>query len=368
MGIPGTQMHHDWLVEHNNRALGTDEELANNAQKRNSEAATQAETEARIPLTQAQVPLTQAQTKEAEAKTKEAEAKASGNLTVKEQAEIDHLKAETQHLNNPSEKEPDVFTQWRRENPTKTVEDWLKLHPGTKSEYADFRDDYLKAHPKASMDAVDRAFAQVTQRAPTTNVFVPNPNGGYDVQIARGGSHVAPGAVTVAGMNSMNTPTTTMRNVGQVAQVIHQETPRVLENIQTNAAQLGPVLGRWSEFMQGKIGMDNPALADLRADLTMYSSAVALAHARGRLPENLRQEFDHMINASNQTPGNLIAVIKRVDQWMGDLGKTMRGNQGISDQHNTSSKMIPVIAPDGTTGEIPEDKWAEAEKRGYKKQ
>jgi hypothetical protein len=48
----------------------------------------------------------------------------------------------------------------------------------------------------------------------------------------------------------------------------------------------------------------------------MMSSAVALAHAQGRLPENLRQEFDHAINAPNQTPENLKATINTMIPWL----------------------------------------------------
>ena len=67
--------------------------------------------------------------------------------------------------------------------------------------------------------------------------------------------------------------------------------------------------------MQGKVGLDNPKMAGLRADLLMMSSAVALMHARGRLPENLREEFDGAINAPKQTPENLIAVLNHINQW-----------------------------------------------------
>ncbi len=80
--------------------------------------------------------------------------------------------------------------------------------------------------------------------------------------------------------------------------------------------KLGPVSGRWNEFMQGKVGMDNPEFAGLRSDLLLLSSAVALAHARGRLPENLREEFDAAINSPKQNADNLIATINHIKPWM----------------------------------------------------
>lgn len=119
-------------------------------------------------------------------------------------------------------------------------------------------------------------------------------------------------------------PTAQMRNVGAQAQVAADGIPSVINEISDMKAELGPVAGRWNDFMQGKIGLDNPKFAGLRADMLMMSSAVALAHARGRLPENLREEFDRMINAPQQSPDNIIAVLTHIQPWMqrmGDMGK-----------------------------------------------
>jgi hypothetical protein len=52
----------------------------------------------------------------------------------------------------------------------------------------------------------------------------------------------------------------------------------------------------------------------------MQGTAVALAHARGRLPENLRQEFDNMINAPQQSPENIKAVLSHIQPWLEKAG------------------------------------------------
>lgn len=111
-------------------------------------------------------------------------------------------------------------------------------------------------------------------------------------------------------------PTTQARNIESQAQVAVEGIPTVVAEIDKLKDQLGPVSGRWNQFMQGGVGMENPALAGLRADLLMVSSAVALAHARGRLPENLREEFDRAINAPKQDPENLKAVLNHILPWM----------------------------------------------------
>lgn len=153
---------------------------------------------------------------------------------------------------------------------------------------------------------------QPPQRAPITEVVLP----GGQVEAARPGMTLPAGTQNIGGFSTMNRPTAQERNVSAQAAIAAQGIPEVVHKIDSLGDQLGPVMGRWNEFMQGKVGMENPEFASLRADLLMASSAVALAHARGRLPENLRQEFDNAINAPKQSPENLKAVLNTILPWM----------------------------------------------------
>jgi hypothetical protein len=149
-------------------------------------------------------------------------------------------------------------------------------------------------------------------------MIVPDPNnpGGGVVERLGAGAKVAPGAQTTAGFNAMNTPTTTQRTAAGRAETVIAMAPEVLSRIDSVAPKMGPISGRWNDFMQGKVGSDDPDFAALRSDLLMMSSAVALAHAQGRLPENLREEFDRAINAPKQTPENLKATIQTMIPWL----------------------------------------------------
>jgi hypothetical protein len=216
-------------------------------------------------------------------------------------------------------------------------------------------DEYQQKHPGSGIGAAERAYTLDTQRPPQIApimMMVPNANGGSTATVVRPGSEVAPGAQTAAGLNSQNTPTAQMRNTAQRAELVHEMTPELLQNISANAEKLGPVMGNWNAFMQGKVGLDNPAFADLRADLLLYSSSVALAHAQGRLPENLREEFDHMINAPKQTPANLTAVINRVDKAMQLNKKVMSGKSGEPEQGSALPAGVPqgYVLRDGPKG------------------
>ena len=114
--------------------------------------------------------------------------------------------------------------------------------------------------------------------------------------------------------------TSQMKNVSAQAKLAAGQIPSIIKEVDDLKDQLGPVAGRWNEFMQGRVGTDNPAFAGLRADLMMQGTAVALAHARGRLPENLRQEFDNMINAPQQSPENIKAVLSHIQPWLEKAG------------------------------------------------
>jgi hypothetical protein len=136
-------------------------------------------------------------------------------------------------------------------------------------------------------------------------------------------------------------PTAQVRNVEAQAQVAVDGIPTVVAEIDKLKDQLGPVSGRRNQFMQCGVGMENPALAGLRADLLMVSSAVALAHARGRLPENLREEFDRAINAPKQDPENLKAVLNHILPWMQHMTNMTEPNsqpQTASSASATSGK------------------------------
>ena len=188
-------------------------------------------------------------------------------------------------------------------------------------------------------------------------MVVPDPNnpGGGVIERLGAGAKVAPGAQTVAGVNSMNTPTTNQRTAAGRAETVIAMAPEVLSRIDAVGSQMGPIAGRWNDFMQGKVGAPNEQFAALRSDLLMMSSAVALAHAQGRLPENLRQEFDHAINAPNQTPENLKATINTMIPWLQQVQSQGErpGAQPAAHPAAPAGGMIRALDPPGVLHEAP---------------
>jgi hypothetical protein len=148
-----------------------------------------------------------------------------------------------------------------------------------------------------------------------------------------------------AGSSFAAAPTQQQQNVANQAKLVHEQTPYMLAEIDRLKDKVGPLSGRWNEFMQGKIGMNDPDMAGLRADLLMYSSAVALMHARGRLPENLREEFDKAINNPGQTSQNLKTIITKIDSWA--VKNPGVGNSGGDQPKTVNSKAEYDALPSG---------------------
>lgn len=335
-GIPGTELHHEGLVRRAERVVDKDVARAKeNAATANLEAETQKNLQGHIPTNELELWAQQNPGKSVE----------------------DFLKLKRE---NAPERNETPFDVWRRQNPKAPAEEWLKTEEGAKyhapneyedfkagilknnpqtapdeivkqyaaahqppartpqNEYEDFKGDYLKKNPQADAFEISREYAkahQSPQRPPESLMLIPDGKGGYTTQVVGAGQHIAGGAVTPTQAGSQNTPTTQMRNVAAQAQLVHEQTPYMLAEIDRLKDKLGPMAGRWNEVMQGKLGIQDADMAGIRADLLMYSSAVALMHARGRLPENLREEFDRTINNPGQDFQNLKAVITKIDNW-----------------------------------------------------
>lgn len=366
--IPGTELHHRGLVQRSEGVVDKDVARAKeNAGTANLEAETQKNLLGHIPTNELELWAQQNPGKSVE----------------------DFLKLKRE---NAPERNETPFDLWRKQNPDAPAEQWLKTEEGAKyhapNEYEDFKTGYLKTNPQAAPDEIVSKFTaakqpaqrtpqneyedfkagylqknpnadafevtreyakahQSPERPPQQFMFEPDGQGGYkSVLVNQPGQHISAGAVTPNQAGSQNVPTTQMRNVAAQAQLVHEQTPYMLSEIDRLKNKLGPVSGRWNEVMQGKLGMEDPDMAGIRADLLMYSSAVALMHARGRLPENLREEFDRNINNPGQDFKNLKSVITKIDNW------TVK-NPGVKDSGGAQGGQIPTVTTQAEYDKLP---------------
>jgi LysM repeat protein len=312
--VPGTYAHQAVTLGHERGQVAQDtanaQKQAQTASENATAGKTNAETPEVAPEAEARIGLEQAQTSEAPSVIAEHNAQAANLL---------HPQAKTD------------FEAWQQQNPGKPIEEWLKAMNANKTVAPEqqYLTEYAQRHPGSTIAEATKAYktdSQAPQRAPMVNMFMPGANGTETLQTVRPGQTIAAGAQTAAGVNAVDTPTMQQRTAAGRAGTVLAMAPEVLARIDALTPKLGPLEGRWNEFMQGKVGGDDPDFAALRSDLLMMSSAVALAHAQGRLPENLREEFDNAINAPKQTPANLKATINTMLPWLTQMQKQGQPN------------------------------------------
>src|SRR5262249_32470854 len=79
---------------------------------------------------------------------------------------------------------------------------------------------------------------------------------------------------------------------------------------------LGPASGRWNDFWQGKVGANDPVFAHYKDEIAFVSTAVTLAHARGRMSNELFEHFQQMFDAGKQDAANMKEALTVAKEWL----------------------------------------------------
>jgi hypothetical protein len=146
-------------------------------------------------------------------------------------------------------------------------------------------------------------------------VLNPSTQGGYDAQAVRPGAHIAPGAVSVAGMNSLDTPTAQTRNMAEMAKTVLPQMTAISNEVDQMASAIGPAVGRWNQLMTNKGGADFPAFAKLDTDLDLLASAIVRTHFGARGGQQYREELRKQLGEA-QSPEDLKARIAGANSWL----------------------------------------------------
>lgn len=153
-------------------------------------------------------------------------------------------------------------------------------------------------------------------------------------------------AGNVVGLHNPLKPNATTVNAAQRATNVVSQLPRLTQEIQEMQGSIGPDVGRWNRFWQGDVGAADPKFAHLRDDMEYLSSAVALAHAYGRLPASISSKFDAMYEAGKQDPANMLAAMQVAGEW---LPKIAKGGQTAGEQ---GSPLAPPKVPSAPGGPV----------------
>lgn len=113
--------------------------------------------------------------------------------------------------------------------------------------------------------------------------------------------------------------TNTTKVMKEAAPNVLQFADRIDKLIDKNVQQLGPVPGRWAEFMTGRVGETNPDFMALRTNIDLLTTLLMRMHVGARGSEFLMRKFSDMIDAGRQSPENLRAALMVIRQYANDL-------------------------------------------------
>jgi hypothetical protein len=174
------------------------------------------------------------------------------------------------------------------------------------------------ALPGVSVGPQDREVGSTSgEKEPTPQIgYYKDSAGNLHSTIVRGNETNLPSNLqSQAGVNAVNTPTSTTRAMGEMAASVIPQAENVVKEIQALQDKLGPAAGRWNDLWVNKAGMKDPDFAGLDQDLDLLSSALVRTHFGARGGQAYQAEMKKNFSEA-QSPEDLISRIQHSDSWL----------------------------------------------------
>lgn len=115
-----------------------------------------------------------------------------------------------------------------------------------------------------------------------------------------------------------NGPTSTMRTMGQTAGDLRQLFPDMRKQISDLDAQgkLGPIAGRWEDFLANKVGDADPAYERFRVASDLLDTGLMKAHFGGRGAVQAMDHFKSLFNSGKASAAQLNAALDSIDRQL----------------------------------------------------
>ena len=113
-------------------------------------------------------------------------------------------------------------------------------------------------------------------------------------------------------------PTASTRTQAQMAGGLLDHVDTIKQEIANLGAQgkLGPLNGRFNEFMAGKVGNGDPDYVSLRTSLGLFQTALMKAHVGSRGSEMMMHHFQSLIDAGKMSPEALDSAMDSITQYL----------------------------------------------------
>lgn len=82
------------------------------------------------------------------------------------------------------------------------------------------------------------------------------------------------------------------------------------------SGKLGPVVGRWKDFMAGTWGAGDPEYIELKTNIDLLQTGLMLTHVSARGGIKLLEKFTRMITAQRMNPETLRGTLRAINDWL----------------------------------------------------
>lgn len=129
------------------------------------------------------------------------------------------------------------------------------------------------------------------------------------------------------------------------------EDPGVLQMAKKlqDEGKLGPLAGRWNDFLAGKWGSGDPEYAAFRAKMGLSTTALMQVHVGSRGGAFMLEHFQDLANAGKMDGPTLLSALDTESKYVA------RKAMLPSSQQSQGSGTVMMRAPDGTTRPVPAD-------------
>jgi hypothetical protein len=213
-----------------------------------------------------------------------------------------------------------ALTQFHKAKATQTegmiqMNDWLARNPGKGP--ADFAEhmktivpqlNFNLQNPQGSAEEVSYWTKQVRDDPKNFGLIKSR---GLQQQVA---SQLASEGVDVNQIDAMTRDaakfsTTALKHIGTINSEIDQL---------DKDGKLGPIMGRWNDFLAGKVGASDPDFAKLRNNIMLLDTAMGRVHggARGGGSPIMMEHFKSMLNAGTMDKATLKSGLSVFQDWL----------------------------------------------------
>jgi hypothetical protein len=188
---------------------------------------------------------------------------------------------------------------------------------------------------------------KVGHKPGTTMIAPPTEAGGQPQVIAAvPGGTIPQGAVTPSGYSTSQVPTSPVRTRAQMSTAQLKQIDVLEREIPKQADQLGPFIGRFNAFLQGRVGSGDPDYAYLKGKVDLMQTAMMMIHAGGRPAFGLMKKFEDNLSAGKMDAPTLLGGLKAIKEQMQTYAQ--EGELwGFRDNKFVPQKPIKMTSPNG---------------------